>query len=135
LSTRVLHLRDDNGSVHVIPYSAISAITSYSKNYLYYKCELTFHENDDIQKISQLLISVVEDMKKEDKYKNIILSDVEIYGLKPFDLTGPKIYWKLKTTASASGTIIKYEIFRRLYSEYQKHGMRIPTINYSLASV
>jgi small-conductance mechanosensitive channel len=135
LSTRVLHLRDDNGSVHVIPYSAINAITSYSKNYLYCKCELTFNDNDDIQKISQLLINIVEDMKKEDKYKSVILSNLEIHGLKPFDLTGPKIYWKLKTTATASGTLIKYEIFRRLYSEYQKHGMHMPMATYSLVSV
>jgi small-conductance mechanosensitive channel len=135
LSTRVLHLRDDNGSVHVIPYSAINSMTSYSKNYLYYKCELTFNDKDDIQKISQLLINIVEDMKKEDKYKNVILGNVEIHGLKPFDLTGPKIYWRVKTTATASGSTLKYEIFKRLYAEYQKHGMHIPTINYSLTSV
>jgi hypothetical protein len=98
---------------------------------LYYRCELTFDDKDDIQKISQLIVKVVEDMKKEDEYKKVILGNVEIHGLKPFDLTGPKIYWKLKTTANSSGIAVKYEIFKRLYSEYQKYGMHIPTMNWA----
>jgi small conductance mechanosensitive channel len=135
LSTRVLYLRDDTGPVHVIPYSAIATITNFSKNYLYYYGELTFNTEDDIQKISNLLIGIVEDMRKEDNYKDVILNGAEIHGLKPFDLTGPKIFWRVKTVANTHGNAVKYEIFRRLYSEYKKYGIRVPVIkNYLTVS-
>ncbi|MDR2782118.1 MAG: mechanosensitive ion channel family protein [Holosporaceae bacterium] len=135
LSTRVLYLRDDNGSVHVIPYSAISSITNCSRNYSYYYGELCFNTEDDIQKISQLLTDVIENMKNDDKYKNIILGSAEIHGLKPFDLAGPKIYWRVKTAANSYGAVVKYEIFKRLYVEYKKHNVHIPIANCTVTQV
>jgi small-conductance mechanosensitive channel len=135
LSTRVLYLRDDSGSVHVIPYSAIGAVTNCSENYLYYHGELTFCAEDDIATVSQLLTDVVSNMRKEERYKEVILSDVEIHGLKPFDFTGPKICWRIKTMANACGKAVKYEIFKRLYAEYKKHGIRIPTADCTMISV
>jgi small-conductance mechanosensitive channel len=129
LSVRALYMRGVDGSLYVIPYAVIDTITNYSKDYSYYYDELYFDAKDEIEKISSILVEVIENMRKEKYYQDKILSGVEIYGMKPFDLTGQKIFWRIKTSPDVYGKIVKYEIYRRLYYEYKKHNINVPVAN------
>jgi small conductance mechanosensitive channel len=135
LSARVLYLRDDNGALHVIPYNVINVITNYSKDYSYHYGELHINDGDDVEKVSNILIDVVKNMKKEENYRNSILGEVIVHGLKPFNLTGPKIYWKMKVSPDAAGKAVQYELYRRLYQEYGKRKMHIPIANSIISTV
>jgi len=126
LSVRSLYLRGLSGEVYMLPYSVISTIVNYSQDYSYYYGELYLTINDDIEKISKTLIDVVTEMRNEEKYSNVILSDATIYGMKPFNLSGLKLCWMLKTSPNIPGATVKFEIYRRLYLQYKKLGMNIP---------
>jgi small conductance mechanosensitive channel len=130
LSARVLYLRGDDGALYTIPYNVISVVTNCSKNYSYYYGTLQIHKEDDVDEISEILRQVVDGMQKEESYRDAILGKAEIFGLKPFDLFSLKIFWRVKTSPNAKGIIAKYEIYKRLYTMYKKHGISIPSANY-----
>lgn len=126
LTIRAMYMRRDDGSLSIIPYNTIGIVTNFSQNYSIFSGYLRINVGDDVEKISQIFRQVAEDMRKEQTFKNVILESLEICGLKPFDLTGPQIYWKLKTSSDINGQLVRYEIFRRLYKEYQKVGVILP---------
>jgi small-conductance mechanosensitive channel len=130
LSTRVLYLRGDDGALYTIPYGTIGAVANHSKDYSYYYGELHIDHTNNIEDVSKILHQVIDEMKKEESYRSTIPGNAEILGLKPFDLSGPKIFWRIKTLPDANGDNVKYEIYNRLYSAYKKHGISMPTINY-----
>jgi small conductance mechanosensitive channel len=126
LSVRALYLREINGAIHTIPYNTIGTLTSYSQHYLYHNGTLPINIGEDVDKISQILSEVVEKMKNEENFRDKIIGTVEVFGLCPFDLTGMRMPWRIKTSTDFTGLNVKYEIYKRLYAEYRKRGMRIP---------
>jgi small conductance mechanosensitive channel len=124
LSVRALQLRDEDGSVHVIPYNCVNSITNYSKEYSRHFDSLRLSSWKDVEKGKQILADVVKRMREEPEYKDIIIGDVIIHGLKPFDLTGLKIYWEVRTTPM--GEYVPCEIYDRLINEFNKNGIEIP---------
>ncbi|MDR0631746.1 MAG: mechanosensitive ion channel [Holosporaceae bacterium] len=134
LAARVIYLRGDEGAIHIIPYSMVNTVTNYSQDYSCYCGSLYINAEDDIEKNSQILRDIVKNMKNEEDYRDVILGEVEIHGLKPFDLTKPQIYWKIKTSPSSQGLALKYEIYRRLYAEYKKQNISFPTANFIASS-
>jgi small-conductance mechanosensitive channel len=135
LSARVLYLRGDDGTLYTIPYNVVNTIANLSRTYSYYYGALHVHNGDDIEKVSKILREVVANMKKEENYRDVILEEAEIYGLTPFDLSGLKICWRVKTSPDAHGVAVKYEIHNRLYHAYKKCGITIPTANYIINAI
>ena len=126
LSVRVVHLRAINGSLHVIPYNLITSITNYSKEYTRHTELLRLVSQNDIDKACDILRNIVENMKQEPQYKDKIFDDVIIHGLNPFDLTGIKVKWEIKTHPTL--THITHDIYHRLIKEFEKNGIEVPKI-------
>ncbi|MDR2107345.1 MAG: mechanosensitive ion channel family protein [Holosporaceae bacterium] len=135
LSARALYLREINGALHTIPYNMVGSITSYSQNYLYHNGALPIGCEEDVSTISAILTEVVENMKNEDNFKDKIVGKVEIFGLCPFDITGLRLHWRIKTSSDFSGINVKYEIYQRLYAEYKNRGIRIPLADAVIGAV
>lgn len=127
LSLRVMHLRDLNGSVNIIPYTCVTSITNYSKDYSNHYDELLLSDSKDVDKAKEILIKVVDNMKREGAYKDIIIGDVIINGISPFDLKGVKIAWVIRT--NTKGTYVVNAIYDKLIKEFKKHKIKIPSSN------
>jgi small-conductance mechanosensitive channel len=134
LSARALYLRELNGAVHTIPYNVIGSLTSYSHNYLYHNGKLPINTGEDVERISQILSEVVEKMKTEEGYRDKIIGSVEVFGLCPFDLTGTRMSWRIKTSTDFTGLNVKYEIYKRLYAEYERRGIHMPQADSIMAA-
>jgi small-conductance mechanosensitive channel len=125
LSVRIMQLRAIDGSVHTIPYNLINSIVNFSREYVYVVDSLHC-EAQDLPKICDILKNLTKKMQQEPEYCDVILGDVVIHGLEPFDMTGIKVFWTLKISASAIATYVKYAIYMRLIDEFKQHGIEIP---------
>ena len=131
LSIRVLYLRNENGSLHVIPYNKVETIVNMSKDYTYHTDKLRVAEGQNVDKVVELLKETINEMRHEEEFSKIITSDAQIHGIVPIDLTGLQIYWNVKTLPDNPN--IKYEIYRRLIEKFQKNGIKVPVAeNFSL---
>lgn len=135
LSIRVMYLRDVNGSLYVIPYGSIGMIVNYSKDYTWCFFGLHINENSDVGKISELIIESVREVKEQDDdYRNEILSDASIFGLKAFDLSGPELEWGVKMNPGPKSSNVQYRVYTRLYEKFKKHGISLPSTNLVIPS-
>ncbi|GHT95231.1 hypothetical protein FACS1894122_12570 [Alphaproteobacteria bacterium] len=126
LSLRVIHLRCDNGSVHVIPYHFVNALTNYSKDYFRHFDDLRVSCKEDVDTASKILREIVNEMKTSEKFEGKIIGDVAILGVRPFDLTGIKIFWQIVTVPGVSDTVLKCYLYDRLMNEFAKQNITIP---------
>jgi small conductance mechanosensitive channel len=124
LSVRFIQLRSVDGAVHTIPYSLVNSITNYSKDYSRHFDTLCLCSIDDLDKAKKILCDVINSMKKEDDYKGDILEDVVIHGISPFDSSGVKIYWEIKTATGRE--FVMFEIYDRLVKKLKKSNVAIP---------
>jgi small-conductance mechanosensitive channel len=129
LSIRVMHLRSKDGGVHIIPYNFVGAISNYSGEYKRYFDDLHVLNTNDVPKVTEILKKIIEDMKKEDRYSGKIIGDVIIRGIKPFDLTGIRIFWEIVTTPDVEELHIKCDVYSRLLKVYDKQKIEIPKIS------
>jgi small-conductance mechanosensitive channel len=126
LSVRVMQLRSLNGSVHTIPYNLVNSVINFSREYA---CVVdSLHcEAKDLAKVCSILKDLTQKMRQEPEYSNVIMDDVVIRGVQPFDLTGVKIFWTLRISASSIADLVKYAIYMRLVDEFKQHGVEVPT--------
>jgi small conductance mechanosensitive channel len=125
LSVRVMQVRAIDGSVHTVPYNLISSIVNFSREYVFVVDSMHCKVND-ISKVCDILKNLTKKMRQEPEYDSVILDDVIIRGIQPFDLTGVKIFWMLKISASHIANFVKYAIYMRLIDEFKQHGIETP---------
>lgn len=127
LSVRVVHLRDPNGNLYIIPYNCISTITNHSKDYMKQSDSLRLLSYVDVEKAIQILHAVVDEMKTEEKYKDKIIGNVTVHGVQPFDLTGIKISWDVNTIPGL--VHFRQDVYHRLISKFIANNIKIPTFS------
>lgn len=126
ISVRVLTIRAPDGSLHIIPYDIVKSITNHSRGYFCHSEHLLLSPDTDIEKASNLLQCVVEELRQDPKFSDIIYEDVKIHGVKLSDREGVRLYWTLKTDPSIDGHLLNYEIYDRLLKKFQKEGIKVP---------
>ncbi len=124
ISLRTLTLRDVNGDEYVIPYSNVGEITNQSRGYFLHNENLLVAPDTDVEKASNLLVSVVNELKADPQYSEVIFGDVNIIGVKTLSDEGIKICWTLKVHTSQR--LLHLEIYRRLIPLLRKEGISIP---------
>ena len=124
LSVRVLYLRGCDNNTNVIPYSQVRFIEKLSRKHFEYKDTIVLSNIDDVEKAKKILLKIVDDMKRDGPYKDIIIGDIVIHGIKPFDMSGVKIYWAIKT--NDKGKYVVHEVYNVLLKEFKKHNIEIP---------
>lgn len=125
LSIRSVQIRELNGTLHTIPYNIVNAISNFSRDYAISYFDTVVRSEADVKTVSQVLINVVAQMRKEEEYAQNILSDAVILGLLPFNLVGLQIHWSVKTTPDLAGKLLTYELFRRLNAELDARGISL----------
>ena len=126
LSIRCMYLRNEDGSLNVVPYDQVTTIVNLSKDYSYCADTLRITVDQDVDAVIDILNEVIDEMRREDAYKEKILSEVTIHGIMPIDLTGVQISWQVKTLPG--NPHLKHEIYRRLLIKFRKKGITIPSV-------
>lgn len=124
LSIRSMYIKDSKGCVHSIPYSSVSTISNYSLENTIQKSILCI-DDAKLELFLKFIDEIISKMRLESKYKNVILSDPIIYGVKPFDLEGLKISWGVVTTPDPLNSVI-LEFYKRLTLKMQSENIPIP---------
>ena len=124
ISVRTLTLRDVNGDEYIIPYSNVGEITNQSRDYYLHIESLLVAPDTDINKASELIIKVVNELKADPAYAKKIYSDVGFGGVKALSDKGIEICWSLKVHTDLR--LLHFEIYKRLIPLLRKAGIIVP---------
>ncbi len=123
---RIMRLRDLSGAVHLIPYSEVTTLVNYTKDFSYYLMEVGVAYREDTDEVCQVLLDLAAEMRRDAEYgPNIIDNGLEILGVDKFADSAVVIKVRLKTHAGLQWATGR-EFNRRMKKRFDELGIEIP---------
>jgi moderate conductance mechanosensitive channel len=124
INLRTTVLRDEEGTVHIIPNGAINTLANRSMNYSFYVVNLPLAYGEDTDEVSALLREVGEELRHDDAYTPFILEPLEIIGVDAFEETAVRLKARIKT-APLKQWMVGRELRRRIKKAFQERGIQL----------
>lgn len=125
LSIRSIRLRDVGGNVHTIPFSAVGPVTNMTKEFSFYVMDIGVAYREDTDYVTDVIKSIVEDMRTEPEFRTLILEPLEVLGVDRFADSAVIIKARLKTVP-VKQWMVGREFNRRMKKKFDALGIEIP---------
>ncbi|MFA6279964.1 MAG: mechanosensitive ion channel domain-containing protein [Bdellovibrionales bacterium] len=109
LSIRTVRLRDINGSLHIMPFSAISVITNESKIFSYAMMDVGVSYDSDLDRVMEVIRKTGDVLQVDPAFQSIILESIEVLGVEALGDSSIVIRSRIKTKAG------KHAVVRRAF--------------------
>ena len=125
LSIRTIRLRDKDGSVHLIPFSAVSTVTNMTRDFSYAVFNVGVAYKEDVDHVIAVLKDITREMRKDPEWAPMIRDDLEVWGLDQFAASSVVIVCRLLTGPSQRWSVAR-EFNRRMKQRFDELGIEIP---------
>ena len=122
---RVIQLRDLAGNVHLVPYSDVTTIKNFTKEFSYYLFEIGVAYREDTDEVCAVLTELSEEMEKDGEFGPDILEPLQILGVDQFADSAVIIKARMKTKPIRQWAIGR-EFNRRMKKRFDERGIEIP---------
>ena len=114
INLRTTVLRDEEGTVHVIPNGGITTLANRSMNFSYYVVNLPLAYGENPDEAVEVLRAVTEEMRKETAFAPFILEPMEVIGVDAFEEHAIRLKVRVKT-APQKQWFVGREFRRRIH--------------------
>lgn len=125
LSIRSIRLRALDGSVHIIPFSAVTTVTNMTRDFSFAVLDLTVGYGEDTDRVAEVLREISQEMRAEPKWQGVMRDDIEVMGVERFADSGVTIRARVKTEPAARWNVLR-ELNRRIKRRFDELGIEIP---------
>ena len=125
ISFRTITLRDLSGVVHVFPNGTITTLSNMTKGWSGYVMDIGVAYKEDTDHVSQVMVSVAEELRQDPHFGSKILEPIEILGVDQFGSSEVVIKARLKTLPIEQWSVGR-EYRRRLKKAFDAKGIEIP---------
>jgi moderate conductance mechanosensitive channel len=124
LSIRTIRLRAADGSVNIIPFSAVTTINNSSRGIGNAMVSVTVPYDEDIDRVDATLKEIVDEMRRDPAFEGVIRSDLQLWGLDKVSASGVTIVGQIECT-DAGRWPVQREFNRRMRGRFQAQGIAI----------
>jgi small-conductance mechanosensitive channel len=124
VSIRTIRLRAGDGSVHIVPFSAVTTITNASRGAGNAAVSVNVAYKEDTDRAGQILKDIVAEMRREPEYRQAIRGDLELWGVDKVDGSMASIVGQIRCTDSGRWPVQR-EFNRRMKRRFQECGIEI----------
>jgi small-conductance mechanosensitive channel len=125
LSVRTIRLRTEDGSVVVIPFSAVTTVINMTRDYSRAVIAVNIAADEDVDRVTESMRGIVRQMREEDAWSKIILDDLEVFGLDRITDTALQIRCRIMCTPFGRWPVGR-EFNRRLKARFAVVGIANP---------
>jgi small-conductance mechanosensitive channel len=125
LSIRSIKLRATDGSVHIIPFSAVTTVTNMTRDFSFAVLDVTVGYDEDPDRVADALRELGKEVRAEPKWNALIRDDIDVWGVEKLADSGVVIRARVKTEPSARWSVGR-EFNRRIKQRFDERGIRIP---------
>jgi len=125
LSIRTIRLRAEDGSVHVIPFSAVTTVTNMTRDFAHAVIEAQVAYKDDYDEVVEVLRGIVTQMRTEPRWQSEIRDDLEVMGLQRFAESAVVIKCRIRCGPFGRWSVMR-EFNRRMKMRFDEEGIEIP---------
>lgn len=110
LSIRTLRVRAFDGDLHIIPFSSVTSIANTARDFNQIIVRQTLDLSEDSVKVAQIMKDTIAEMRKEEEFSSVILSDYNDLGVDKSDQDGAVLIGIIKTAP-----MMKWKVQREFY--------------------
>ena len=125
LSIRSIRLRSEDGSIHVIPFSAVTTVTNMTRDFGHAVIEAQVSYEDDFDEVVAVMREIAAEMRAEPAWAADIRDDIEVWGLDRFADSAIVVKARIRVGPFARWSV-KREFNRRMKLRFDEHGIEIP---------
>ena len=124
INLRTTILRDEEGTVHVIPNGAVTTLANRSIQFSYYVINLPLAYSEDPDRVSTLLRKIADELRADDAFRPFILEPLEIIGVDAFEEHALRLKIRIKT-APLKQWYVGRELRRRMHRALRDAGIQL----------
>ena len=132
LSIRSIKLRAQDGSVHIIPFSAVTTVTNMTRDFGFAVLDVSVDYEEDTDHVSDVLRQIAVEVRQDAKFGAVIRADLEILGVERLADSGVLIRCRIKTDPTARWMVGR-EFNRRIKQRFDQLGIEIPHVHHKPA--
>lgn len=125
LSIRTIRLRGGDGSVNIIPFSAVTTVTNQTRDFNNAEFTVTVSYAENLDHVCAVLTDIGRDMRSEAAWGAMIRDDLQINGLDKFGEQGLVITGQIRT-GPGQHWAVRREFYRRVQQRFAADGIVIP---------
>ncbi|MEW5728271.1 MAG: mechanosensitive ion channel domain-containing protein, partial [Pseudomonadota bacterium] len=125
MSIRAIRLRDLNGNVHTIPFSAVGTIVNMTKEFSYAVIDVGVAYREDTDAVTEVLKGLDEELRADAEFGPLIVEPMEVLGVDRFDASAVVIRVRFKTQPIKQWSVMR-EFNRRMKKRFDELGIEIP---------
>ena len=129
LSVRTIRLRALDGSVHIVPFSAVTTVTNMTRDYGYAVIDVEVSVNEDPDHIGEVLRTIGREMRAEPRWETAIRDDIDVMGVDRFLATTLVVRARLRTTPAQRWAVGR-EINLRIKHRFDELAIDSPMTSY-----
>ena len=125
VSIRTIQLRDIEGSVHTVPFSAVSTVLNYTRDFSISKLEIGIAYREDVDRVVEVLNQIGTEMLAEPELAKDILEPLVVQGVQKLGDSAVIIRARIKTTAGQQWAM-RRAFHGRVKKRFDELGIEIP---------
>jgi small-conductance mechanosensitive channel len=124
LSIRTVRLRAGDGSLHIIPFSAVTAVTNTNRGVGNAAVSVNVALKEDPDRVGEVLQAIAVEMRADAVFGPVMLSDLQLWGVDKVDASVMTIVGQIVCT-DAGRWGVQREFNRRLKKRFEELDIRI----------
>ena len=124
LSVRTIWLRGGDGTMHVIPFSAVTTISNASRGVGTAAVSVTVAYQEDCDRVAGVLKEIGAEMRQDPEFAPLMLGDLKLLGVDAVKASGVTIAAEIPCTAAGRWPVQR-EFNRRLQKRFQELGIAL----------
>ena len=125
LSIRTIRLRALDGSVHIVPFSAVTTVTNQTRDFGYAVVDVSVGLNEDPAHVADVLRAVAKEMRREPRWESAVRDELDVMGVEKFLDTAMVLRTRIKTVPGQRWAVGR-ELNRRFKSRFDELAIESP---------
>jgi small-conductance mechanosensitive channel len=125
LSIRSIKLRAQDGSIHIIPFSAVTTVTNMTRDFSFAVLDVSVAYGEDTDRVVEVMREVAAEIRADPKFAPIVRDELEMLGVERLADSGVLIRARIKGEPMARWSIGR-EFNRRIKQRFDRLGIEIP---------
>lgn len=125
LSLRTVHVRANDGSINIFPFSSLGQIINYNRDFARAMITADVSYDTDTDQAVKALFDVTAGMRADPEFRNLIIDDFQLWGVDSLNDSSVSIKGTLPTT-TAGRWPVQRQFYRRMKKLFEERGIDIP---------
>ncbi len=125
LSIRTIRLRGGDGSVNIIPFSAVTTVTNMTRDFSYAQISIGVGYEEDLPHVFAVLTEIGRSMRADPVWGTMMRDDLQIFGLDQFGASALTITGQIRTGPGQHWSV-RREFYARVKQRFEAEGIELP---------